>query len=88
MSVIYFEKVALFISYTVVRRAILKMLRRKSKMQFVKQEHDTQNAIALLNYLKRIAPQQLMLTTQVFTKNFFAQRTHPQLCKIRKYLVR
>jgi hypothetical protein len=30
----------------------------------------TQNAIALLNYLKRIAPQQLMLRTQVFTNIF------------------
>jgi hypothetical protein len=28
------------------------------------------NAIALLNYLQRIAPQQLMLRTQVFTKIF------------------
>jgi hypothetical protein len=46
------------------------MLRRKSKTQLVKQERNTQNAIALLNYLKRIAPQQLMLRTQVFTKNF------------------
>jgi hypothetical protein len=27
-----------------------------------------QNAIVLLNYLKRIAPQQLMLRTQVFTR--------------------
>jgi hypothetical protein len=35
------------------------MLRRKSKTQFVKQERKTQNAIALLNYLKSIAPQQL-----------------------------
>jgi hypothetical protein len=37
-------------------------------MQFLKQERNTQNAIALLNFLKRIAPQQLMLRTQVFTK--------------------
>jgi hypothetical protein len=39
----------------------LKMLRRKSKTQFVNQEHNMQNAIALLNYLKCIAPQQLTL---------------------------
>jgi hypothetical protein len=45
-----------------------KYLRRKSKTQFVKQERTTQNAIALLNYLKRIARQKLMLRTQVFTK--------------------
>jgi hypothetical protein len=43
------------------------MLRRKSKTQFVKQDCNTQSAIALLNYLKSIAPQQLMLRTQVFT---------------------
>jgi hypothetical protein len=33
-----------------------------------------QNAIALLNYLKRIAPQQLMLRMQVFTKNFLSAK--------------
>ena len=38
--------------------------------QFLKQERNTKNAIALLNYLKRIAPQQLMLRMQVFTKKF------------------
>jgi hypothetical protein len=31
------------------------MLRRKSKMQFVKQERNTQNAIAFKAHLKRIA---------------------------------
>jgi hypothetical protein len=40
----------------------------QNETQFVKQERNTQHAIALLNYLKRIAPQQLMLRTQVFTK--------------------
>jgi hypothetical protein len=55
---------------TIVGRATLKMLRCKSKTQFVKQERNTQNATALLNYLKRIALQQLMLRTQVFTKKF------------------
>jgi hypothetical protein len=55
---------------SIVGRATSKMLRRKSKTQFVKQERNKQNAIALLNYLKRIAPQQLMLRTQVFTKKF------------------
>jgi hypothetical protein len=49
-------------------RATLKMLRSKSKTLFVKEERYTQNTIALLNYLKRIVPQQLMLRTQVFTK--------------------
>jgi hypothetical protein len=48
------------------------MLRRKSKTQLVKQERNTQNAIALLNYFKHIAPQQLMLRTQVFTKKFLS----------------
>jgi hypothetical protein len=47
------------------------MLRRKSKTQFVKEQRNTKNAIALLNYLKRFAPQQLMLRAQVFTKNCF-----------------
>jgi hypothetical protein len=43
------------------------MLRRESKTQFVKQERNAQNTIALLSYLKHIVPQQLMLRTQVFT---------------------
>jgi hypothetical protein len=34
----------------IVRRTTLKMLRRKSKTQFLKQEHYMQKAIALLNY--------------------------------------
>jgi hypothetical protein len=50
------------------------MLRRKSKTQFVKQERNPQNAIVLLNYLKCIAPQQLMLRTQVFTKTFILRK--------------
>ncbi len=44
------------------------MLRCKSKMQFVKQMRNTQNAIGLLNNLKRIVLQQLMLRTQVKKK--------------------
>jgi hypothetical protein len=55
-------------------RATLKMLRRKSKTQFVKQERNTQNAIALLNYLKHMAPQQLMLRMQVFTKKILSTK--------------
>jgi hypothetical protein len=43
------------------------MLRRKSKTQLENQARSTQNAIALLSYLKRIALQQLMLRTQIFT---------------------
>jgi hypothetical protein len=58
----------------IVGRATLKMLRHKSKMQFVKQERNSQNAIALLNYLKRIAPQQLTLKTQVLTKKFLSAK--------------
>jgi hypothetical protein len=45
--------------YIRVGRATLTILRRKSKTQFVKQERNMQNAIALLNYLKRNPPQQL-----------------------------
>jgi hypothetical protein len=55
-------------------RATLKMLRRKSKTEFVHQERNKQNSTALLNYLQRIAPQQLMLRTQVFTKIFFKRK--------------
>jgi hypothetical protein len=45
--------------FSIVGRATLKMLRRKSKTQFVKQERNTQKRdFALLNYLKRSAPQQ------------------------------
>jgi hypothetical protein len=39
-------------------RVTLKILRRKSKTQFANRERHMQNAIALLNYLKGIAPQQ------------------------------
>jgi hypothetical protein len=46
------------------------MLRRKSKTLFLKQERNTQNAIAHLNYLNCIGPQQLMLRMQVFPKKF------------------
>jgi hypothetical protein len=49
-------------------QATLKMLRNKSKTQFVKQERNPQNAIMLLNYLKLIVPQQLMLRTQFSKK--------------------
>ncbi len=51
-------------------RVPLKMLHHKIKLQFENRERNTLNAIALLNNLKRIAPQQLMLRTQVFTKIF------------------
>jgi hypothetical protein len=54
----------------IVGRATLKMLRRKSKTQFVKQERNMQNAITLLNYLKRIAPQKFSLE-QKFSLNIF-----------------
>jgi hypothetical protein len=54
--------------FCLVGRATLKMLRHKSKTQFVKQERNTQNAIALLNYLKRIVLHRLMISRQVFTK--------------------
>jgi hypothetical protein len=51
------------------------MLRRKSKTLFLKQERNTQNTIALLNYLKRIGPLQLMLRTQVFPEKFSNENT-------------
>jgi hypothetical protein len=41
-----------------------------------------QSAIALLNYLKRIVSQQLMLRMQVFTKNFLKRKErNPNLIK-------
>jgi hypothetical protein len=49
------------------------MLRRKrKKTQFVKQERNMQNANrnCAFELFKGIAPQQLMLGTQVFTKKF------------------
>ncbi len=55
-------------------RATLAMLRRKSKTQFVNQERNTQNAIALFNYLKRIAPLQKMLRMQAFTKKIVSAK--------------
>jgi hypothetical protein len=64
---------------SIVGRATLKILRCKSKTLFLKQERNMQNAIALLNYLKRIGQQQLMLRTQVFPKNFLMQTLQPQL---------
>jgi hypothetical protein len=45
-------------------RATLKMLRRKSKTQYVNQERNMQNATELLNYLKCIAQQQCVRYTR------------------------
>jgi hypothetical protein len=61
---------------------------RKSKTQFVKQERNTQNAIALLNYLKRIVPQQLLLRMQVFTKNFLSAKNATETSLNKKSLVK
>jgi hypothetical protein len=49
-------------------RVTIKMFCHKSKTQFENRERNMQNAIALLNYLKFIAQQQLMLRTPVFAK--------------------
>jgi hypothetical protein len=56
------------------------MLRSKIKTQFENQEGNIQNAVALLNYLKRIAPQQFMLRTQVFTKKCFMRKERKRNC--------
>jgi hypothetical protein len=48
------------------------MLRRKSKTQFEKRERNMQNASALLHCLMRIAPQQFVLKTQIFTTFFLS----------------
>jgi hypothetical protein len=52
------------------------MLRCISKTQFENQEHNTQNSIALLNYLKRIAPQSF------HTKMFESGKNAAQLFEI------
>jgi hypothetical protein len=69
---------------SIVGQATLKMLRHKSKTQFVKQECNMQNAIALLKYLKRIAPQQIMLRKQVFTKKCLSAK-NPTATLINRY---
>ncbi len=56
----------------IVGRATLKMLRRKSKTQFVKQERNMQNAMTLLNYLKRIALQKFCVERKFSLKIFKA----------------
>jgi hypothetical protein len=50
------------------------MLLRKSKMHFVKHERNTQNTMPLLNYLKSIALQQVMLRMQVFTQKILKRK--------------
>jgi hypothetical protein len=60
------------------------MLRRESKTEFVKQVRSTQNAIALLNYLKRIAPQQLRM--QVFTKISYSAKNATATLLNKKYI--
>jgi hypothetical protein len=50
-------------------RATLKMLRRKSKTQFVKQERNTQNGIALFNYLKHICAATINANNESFHQN-------------------
>jgi hypothetical protein len=46
----------------------LKNIAPQKQNAIFKQERNTQNAIAFLNYLKCIAPQKLMLRTKVLTK--------------------
>jgi hypothetical protein len=72
-------------SVSIAGRATLKMLPPKSKTQFVNQERKMQNAIALLNYLKCIALQQLMLRTQVFTKQIKSAKNVTSTLLIRNY---
>jgi hypothetical protein len=74
------------VQYSTVGHATLKMLRRKSKTHLYKQERNTQNAIALLNYLKRIVRQQLMLRTEVFTKIFSSAKIATATLLYQKFL--
>jgi hypothetical protein len=48
----------------------IKNVALQKQKAILKRESKGQHTIALLNYLKRIAPQQLKLRTQVFQKNF------------------
>jgi hypothetical protein len=64
----------------IVGRATLKIFLREIKWQFVKQERNTQIAIALLNYLKRMAPQQSMRRTEFFTKKIFKRKNRNRNC--------
>jgi uncharacterized membrane protein YvbJ len=63
------------------------MFRRKSKTQFVKQERNMQKAIVFVNYLKRIAPQQLMLKTQIFTKKNLKLENATAILLTRSYIL-
>jgi hypothetical protein len=54
------------------------MLHCISKTQFENRERNMQKAIALLNGLKRIAPEQLVQKTQIFTNKSFLKRKHTQ----------
>ncbi len=57
------------------------MLRRKSKTLFENRERNMQNAITLLNYLKRIVPQQLTINVKNVSfhkKTFLAHKTQAQ----------
>jgi hypothetical protein len=71
----------------IVGRATLKILRREIKRQFLKQERNTQIVIALLNYLKRMAPQQLLRRTEFFTKKIFNAKIETAILFIRYYIV-
>ncbi len=48
----------------------IKNVALQKQKAILKRESKGQNTISLLNYLKRIAPQQLKLRTQVFQKTF------------------
>jgi hypothetical protein len=60
------------------------MLRYKSKNTICKTR--PQNAIALLNYLKRIVPQQLMLRMPVFTQKILSAKNATTTLLNKKFL--
>jgi hypothetical protein len=68
---LYLEEKINYEQITIVGRATLKMLRRKIKTQFVKQEHNTQNAIAF-ELFKAHCAAKILLRTKVFTKILYS----------------
>jgi hypothetical protein len=64
----------------------LKNVAQQKQSAICKKERNTLNAIMLLNYLKCIAPQQLMLRMQVFTKIFYSTKNATATLLNKKYI--
>ncbi len=62
------------------------MLRRKSKTQFVKQERNTQNGIALFNYLKHICAATINANNESFHQNIWSTKNATASLLNKKFL--